>query len=191
MEWMSDPQAWIALATLTALEIVLGIDNIIFISILSGKLPQERRATARTTGLALAMITRILLLASLAWLSHLSAELFQVAGRAVTARDLILALDHDGERVTRAAVNGLRISQSWHEVTIDGLEIKEGRLTGTATILLHGDRWVELRDGGGAIAGKLTIDAGGEGEPITGSYRIQWGVSFKAKGAISGRIRGR
>jgi predicted tellurium resistance membrane protein TerC len=89
-EWMSDPQAWIALATLTALEIVLGIDNIIFISILSGKLPPGQRAKARTLGLAAAMVTRILLLASLAWLSHLTAQLFSVAGHPVTARDVVL-----------------------------------------------------------------------------------------------------
>ncbi len=90
MEWMTDPQAWVALATLTALEIVLGIDNIIFISILSSKLPVTHRARARTLGLALAMISRIVLLASLAWLSHLTARLFAVAGHEVTARDLIL-----------------------------------------------------------------------------------------------------
>jgi predicted tellurium resistance membrane protein TerC len=90
-EWMVEPQAWIALATLTVLEIVLGIDNIIFISILAGKLPEEQRAKARTLGLAAAMLTRILLLASLAWLSHLTAVLFAVAGHDVTARDLVLA----------------------------------------------------------------------------------------------------
>ena len=90
MEWMSDPQAWIALATLTALEIVLGIDNIIFISILSGKLPPEQRARGRTIGLAAAMLMRLVLLASLQWLSHLTTDLFVVAGHAVTARDLIL-----------------------------------------------------------------------------------------------------
>jgi predicted tellurium resistance membrane protein TerC len=89
---MVDPQAWVALLTLTALEIVLGIDNIIFISILAGRLPEEQRARARTIGLALAMLMRILLLASLAWLSHLQAELFSVFGHAVTARDLILFL---------------------------------------------------------------------------------------------------
>jgi len=90
MEWMSDPQAWIALATLTALEIVLGIDNIIFISILSGKLPPEQRARGRTIGLAAAMLMRLVLLASLQWLSHLTTNLFVFAGHAVTARDLIL-----------------------------------------------------------------------------------------------------
>jgi predicted tellurium resistance membrane protein TerC len=90
MEWMTDPQAWIALATLTALEIVLGIDNIIFISILSAKLPFDLRRRGRTIGLAAAMIMRLVLLASLQWLSHLTVELFAVLGHAVTARDLIL-----------------------------------------------------------------------------------------------------
>lgn len=90
MEWMLDPQAWIALATLTALEIVLGIDNIIFISILSGKLPPEQRARGRTIGLAAAMLMRLALLASLQWLSHLTTDLVVVAGHAITARDLIL-----------------------------------------------------------------------------------------------------
>jgi len=89
-EWIADPQAWIALVTLTVLEIVLGIDNIIFISILSAKLPPDQRGRARLTGLAAAMVMRILLLASLAWLSHLTATLFQVFGQEVTARDLVL-----------------------------------------------------------------------------------------------------
>ncbi|NTV04706.1 TerC family protein, partial [bacterium] len=90
MEWLADPQAWIALLTLTVLEIVLGIDNIIFISILSGRLPPAQRARGRTIGLAGAMLTRILLLASLAWVARLTVELFTVAGHAVTARDLVL-----------------------------------------------------------------------------------------------------
>ena len=89
-EWMTEPSAWVALATLTALEIVLGIDNIIFISILSGKLPEDQRARGRTIGLAAAMIMRIVLLASLAWLSHLTSQLFVAFGHPVTARDLIL-----------------------------------------------------------------------------------------------------
>jgi len=90
MDWMTDPQAWIALATLTALEIVLGIDNIIFISILSAKLPPHQRARGRTIGLAAAMIMRLVLLASLQWLSRLTTELFVVLGHTVTARDIIL-----------------------------------------------------------------------------------------------------
>jgi predicted tellurium resistance membrane protein TerC len=88
--WITDPQAWIALGTLTALEIVLGIDNIIFISILAGRLPPQQRPKARTLGLAGAMLTRILLLASLAWLSHLTAQLFEMFGHPVTARDAVL-----------------------------------------------------------------------------------------------------
>ena len=78
MEWLTDPQAWIALVTLTALEIVLGIDNIIFISILAGKLPEEQRQKGRLIGLALAMITRILLLLSLAWIVRLTTPLCRI-----------------------------------------------------------------------------------------------------------------
>lgn len=90
MDWMTDPQAWIALLTLTTLEIVLGIDNVIFISILSGRLPEAQRGRARTLGLAAAMGTRILLLASLAWIAHLTHGLFTLAGHEITARDLVL-----------------------------------------------------------------------------------------------------
>ena len=75
-EWVANPEAWIALATLTALEIVLGIDNIIFISIVVGRLPEERRNSARIIGLGLAMITRILLLLSLAWMMRLTCLLY-------------------------------------------------------------------------------------------------------------------
>jgi len=90
MEWLSDPQAWIALITLTSLEIVLGIDNIIFISILAGKLPEEQRQKGRMIGLALAMIMRILLLLSLAWIVRLTSPMFTVFGHGVSGRDLIL-----------------------------------------------------------------------------------------------------
>ena len=90
MEWLLDPQAWLALATLTALEIVLGVDNIIFISILVGRLPEHQRARARTLGLAFAMLTRIGLLLSLAWIMTLTSPLFTVAGKEVAGRDLIL-----------------------------------------------------------------------------------------------------
>uniref|UniRef100_UPI0026380F41 TerC family protein n=1 Tax=Geobacter sp. TaxID=46610 RepID=UPI0026380F41 len=92
MDWLTDPQAWIALATLTALEIVLGIDNIIFISILSGKLPPGQQNRARLTGLALAMFTRVGLLFSLTWLMGLTAPLFSVLDREITGRGLILLL---------------------------------------------------------------------------------------------------
>ncbi|MDI1319182.1 MAG: TerC family protein [bacterium] len=90
MDWITDPQIWISLLTLTALEIVLGIDNIIFISILAGKLPADQQAKARQTGLMLALITRVLLLCSLAWMVKLTAPLFAVLGFAVSGRDLIL-----------------------------------------------------------------------------------------------------
>jgi predicted tellurium resistance membrane protein TerC len=90
MEWLADPQAWIALATLTVLEIVLGVDNIIFISILAGKLPVEQQARARRVGLMLAMITRILLLFSIAWIIRLTQPWFSLFGHDFSGRDLIL-----------------------------------------------------------------------------------------------------
>lgn len=90
MEWITDPQAWIALFTLTALEIVLGIDNIIFISILVGRLPEHQRNKARRLGLALAMGSRIALLMSLAWIMRLTEPLFSVADFDITGRDIIL-----------------------------------------------------------------------------------------------------
>ena len=90
MELLADPQAWIALTTLTALEIVLGVDNIIFLTILVGRLPEDRRNLARKIGLGLAMGTRILLLLSLAWIMTLTDPLFAMAGSEISARDLIL-----------------------------------------------------------------------------------------------------
>ncbi|MBA2753302.1 MAG: TerC family protein [Chloroflexia bacterium] len=90
MEWLTSPEIWIALFTLTALEIVLGIDNIIFISILAGKLPAEQQQRARTVGLALAMITRILLLLSLSWVIGLTAPLFEIIDQEISGRDIIL-----------------------------------------------------------------------------------------------------
>jgi predicted tellurium resistance membrane protein TerC len=92
MDWIADPNAWIALATLTALEIVLGVDNIIFISILVGRLPERQRDSARRLGLLLAMGTRIALLASLVWIMRLTEPLFElpVARQGVSGRDLIL-----------------------------------------------------------------------------------------------------
>lgn len=90
MEWIADPQAWIALGTLTALEIVLGIDNIIFISILVGRLPPEQRQKGRIFGLGLAMGTRLLLLFSLAWVMTLTNPLFTLLEMEISGRDLIL-----------------------------------------------------------------------------------------------------
>ncbi|MFC5285309.1 TerC family protein [Pedobacter alpinus] len=104
MEWLSNPEIWISLLTLTVLEIVLGIDNIVFISILSGKLPQEQQAKARNLGLALAMITRVLLLLSLSWIMTLTAPIFNAGNwvgiqseallekLAISGRDLILLI---------------------------------------------------------------------------------------------------
>ena len=89
-DWLADPHAWIALATLTALEIVLGIDNIIFISILVGRLPEAQRDRARRLGLTLAMGTRIALLLSLAWIMRLTEPLFMLLGKEISGRDLIL-----------------------------------------------------------------------------------------------------
>jgi predicted tellurium resistance membrane protein TerC len=90
MEWISTPEAWIALLTLTALEIVLGIDNIIFISILVDRLPDHQQKKARLIGLGLAMIMRILLLLSLSWVMDLKDTLFAVMNHEVSGRDLIL-----------------------------------------------------------------------------------------------------
>jgi predicted tellurium resistance membrane protein TerC len=92
IELLTDPQAWITFVTLSALEIVLGIDNIIFISILVGRLPPERREAARITGLALAMVTRIALLFSIVWLTRLTRPLFSVLGQEFSGRDIILLL---------------------------------------------------------------------------------------------------
>ena len=89
---ISDPRSWVALVTLTLLEIVLGIDNLVFISILVARLPRARQRAARITGLALATLTRLALLFSIVWLTHLVEPWFYVGGQAVSARDLILFL---------------------------------------------------------------------------------------------------
>src|ERR1043165_1496032 len=90
MEWISSPEAWVALATLTLLEIVLGVDNIIFISILVGRLPESQRQQARLLGLGFAMGTRILLLLTLTWIMRLQTPWFTVADVGISGRDLIL-----------------------------------------------------------------------------------------------------
>jgi len=116
MEWIADPQIWIAFLTLAALEIVLGVDNIVFISILVGKLPKDRQGTAYRVGLALAMVMRIGLLLSLSWLMKLTAPLFTMPlmGHEVTGRDLVLI------------VGGLfLVAKSTHEIH-DKLEGDEG-----------------------------------------------------------------
>ena len=90
MDWLADPQAWIAFLTLVALEIVLGIDNIIFITILAGKLPPEQQARARYIGLSLALVLRVILLFSLSWVIGLTAPIFTVLEQEISGRDLIL-----------------------------------------------------------------------------------------------------
>ncbi len=90
MDWIFEPQAWVALVTLTAVEVVLGIDNIVFLSILVGRLPAGQQASARTLGLAGAMVSRILLLLGLSWIMRLTAPLFSVLGTEISGRDLIL-----------------------------------------------------------------------------------------------------
>lgn len=90
MDWLATPEAWIALGSLTALEIVLGIDNIVFISILSNNLPEAQREKARVTGLAIALVGRVLLLLSIAWIMQLTQPLFTLLGEVFSGRDLIL-----------------------------------------------------------------------------------------------------
>jgi predicted tellurium resistance membrane protein TerC len=90
MAWLSDPHAWIAFSTLLALELVLGIDNVVFISILAGKLRPSQQSTARILGLGLAMLMRIVLLFSLSWVIRLTAPLFVAVGQEISGRDLIL-----------------------------------------------------------------------------------------------------
>ena len=90
-EWLLDPQIWASLLTLTILEIVLGIDNLIFISIVAGRLPAHQQARARTVGLSLALFMRLALLASIAWLVGLTATVFSIGGHGFSWRDLILA----------------------------------------------------------------------------------------------------
>ncbi len=115
MTWVTHPEIWIALLTLTVLEIVLGIDNIIFLSIITGKLPPAQQPRARRIGLALAMLLRIGLLAALAWIIRLTAPLFTVLGRGISGRDLILI------------AGGLfLIAKSTHEIH-ERLEGAEGR----------------------------------------------------------------
>jgi predicted tellurium resistance membrane protein TerC len=117
MDWFSDPNAWLGLLTLTALEIVLGIDNIIFISILAGKLPAEQQPKARRLGLLGAFVSRVLLLLSIAWIVRLTQPLFEVFGHGVSGRDLILLF------------GGLfLIAKATHEIH-ERLEGEEGHVT--------------------------------------------------------------
>jgi predicted tellurium resistance membrane protein TerC len=126
MSWLTDPQAWIALATLTVLEIVLGVDNIVFISILAGKLPRSQQSRARRVGLGLAMFLRIALLLALTWIMRLTAPLFAVLGNAISGRDLILI------------AGGLfLLAKSTHEIH-DKLEGEEGGRAARAGVSFRG-----------------------------------------------------
>jgi predicted tellurium resistance membrane protein TerC len=119
-DWTSSPEGWIALLTLSVLEIVLGIDNIVFISILAGKLRPEERARARQVGLGLAMFIRILLLLSITWVMSLTSPLFTITNQELSGRDLILI------------IGGLfLLGKSTHEIH-DKLEGEEGRASGRA-----------------------------------------------------------
>jgi predicted tellurium resistance membrane protein TerC len=126
MELLSDPQAWIAFATLAVLELVLGIDNIVFISILAGKLPAEQQSRARYIGLGLALVMRVILLFSLTWVIGLTAPLFTALGQEISGRDLVLL------------VGGLfLIGKSTHEIH-GSLEGEEGHKTGKVYASLAG-----------------------------------------------------
>lgn len=122
-EWIMQPEAWIALLTLTALEIVLGIDNIIFISILVGRLPAEQRVFARRAGLGLALLTRLGLLMSLAWIMGLTDPLFTVLNEAISGRDIIL-------------IGGglFLLAKSTHEIhnSLEGEDENDGNMAGKA-----------------------------------------------------------
>jgi predicted tellurium resistance membrane protein TerC len=126
MELLADPQVWLAFVTLTALEIVLGIDNIIFIAILVARLPKQQQARGRTIGLALAMITRILLLLSITWIMGLQADLFSVLGVGISGRDLILI----GGGLFLLAKSTMEIHHS-----LEGMEEGEKKSAGGATFL--------------------------------------------------------
>lgn len=130
MEFLTDPQTWASLVTLTALEIVLGIDNLIFISILSNQLPQEQQSSARRLGLGAAVITRLLLLASIAWLAGVTQPLFSVADHPVSLRDLVLI----GGGLFLLAKGTTEI-----HATVEGVEeeIKERRAAGFASVIVQ------------------------------------------------------
>ncbi|GII95658.1 TerC family protein [Sinosporangium siamense] len=120
MDWVADPQIWIGFLTLVGLEIVLGIDNIIFISILAGKLPEHQRDRARKLGLAAALISRLLLLLALSWVVRLTQPLFEVLGHEISGRDLILIF------------GGLfLLAKSVYEIG-DSMEGKSGHASGKA-----------------------------------------------------------
>ena len=126
MDWIFNPEIWIALLTLTALEIVLGIDNIIFITVLAGRLPENERNRGRIIGLAMAMITRILLLLSLTWIMGLTKPLFQLLSYELSGRDIILL------------IGGLfLLAKSTHEIHAN-LEGEEERVESSKSVSFMG-----------------------------------------------------
>lgn len=124
MEWLSDPQIWISLLTLSALEIVLGIDNLVFLAILADRLPEAQRPLARRLGLGFALITRLMLLASLSWIVSLVEPVFTVLGQAISWRDIILI----GGGV-------FLLAKATHEIhgSLEGEEEAEAGVAGAAT----------------------------------------------------------
>ncbi|MEU4323824.1 TerC family protein [Nonomuraea dietziae] len=130
LDWVADPQIWIGFFTLVALEIVLGIDNIIFISILAGKLPPEQRDRARVLGLGAALVTRLLLLLALAWVVRLTEPLFEVLGQEISGRDLILILGG----LFLLAKSVLEIGES---MELKGQDGKERKVTSFTSVILQ------------------------------------------------------
>lgn len=130
MDFLLDPQTWASLLTLTALEVVLGIDNLLFIAILSNKLPEHQQKAARRSGLALAVVTRLLLLASIFWLAKATAPLFSVFDHPVSIRDLILL----GGGLFLLAKGTTEI-----HATVDGVEedMKQAKAAGFVTVILQ------------------------------------------------------
>jgi predicted tellurium resistance membrane protein TerC len=127
MEWLTDPNIWASLLTLTVLEIVLGIDNLVFIAILAGRLPPEKQDRARRFGLALALISRLALLASISWLTNLTTPLVSVMGHGLSARDLVLIagglfLLYKGTREIHERIEGERLgAEGAAAVAVHGL----------------------------------------------------------------------
>jgi predicted tellurium resistance membrane protein TerC len=176
-DWISDPQAWIALATLTALEIVLGIDNIVFISILSDKLPHEQQPRARLIGLALAMFGRIALLLSIAWIMRLTTDWFAVFGVGFSGRDLILI------------AGGLfLIGKSTFEIH-DKMEGDEHEAAGTATSLSAVVFQILLLDLVFSLDSVITAVGMADHVPVmVVAIVLAVGVMMLSAGAISGFI---
>ena len=130
-EWIADPQAWIALFTLTALEIVLGIDNIIFISILVGRLPESQRQSARLLGLGLAMIMRIILLLSLTWIMKLTEPLFTVLAQEISGRDIILLVG--GLFLVAKSTHEIHHAMTPHDENGTEVKVKKAGFTASLT----------------------------------------------------------